>query len=108
MINPAPINRSDELFPGCVARELARARARHGNITGAHDGYAKILEEVDELWDEVRRREEFRMPGAMFGELVQIAALCQRMAGDLDLMKAMDPEEVRLIIHGPDLKPAIQ
>lgn len=34
--------------------ELHRAREKHSSMTSPHHGYAIILEELDELWDEVK------------------------------------------------------
>lgn len=31
-----------------------KARAKHAPMRGPHEGYAVLLEEVDELWDEVK------------------------------------------------------
>jgi hypothetical protein len=84
---PGELPKVEPDFQDHVAAELAKGREKHGPITGCHDGYGKILEEVDELWDEVRRKESQRSKGAMYSELVQIAALCQRMAEDLNLLE---------------------
>lgn len=34
--------------------ELRKAREKHGPMASAHEGYAVILEELDELWEAVR------------------------------------------------------
>jgi hypothetical protein len=34
-----------------VERELAKARQTHAPMNGHHEGYAVILEELDELWE---------------------------------------------------------
>lgn len=34
---------------------VMKARVKHGQMRSPHEGYAILLEEVDELWDEVRR-----------------------------------------------------
>jgi len=34
-----------------VAAELAKARATHAPMNSHHEGYAVILEELDELWE---------------------------------------------------------
>lgn len=73
-------------FPLAVAEELRSARSLHGPITGTHDGYGRILEEVDEFWEQVKLRKELRNRKNMFRELVQIAAMAQRTAEDLDLV----------------------
>jgi hypothetical protein len=42
-----------------------------------------ILEELDEFWEEVRKKRSQRDPLRMLGELVQIAAMAQRCAEDV-------------------------
>jgi len=38
-----------------VEKEILRAKSLHpGDFTSIHEGYAVLLEEVDELWDEVK------------------------------------------------------
>jgi hypothetical protein len=56
-----------------VAAELRRARTKHAPMRGAHEGYAVLLEEVDELWDEVKRRDPDLV--AMRKEAIQVAAM---------------------------------
>lgn len=58
-----------------VADEVARARLAYPGFTSAHEGYAVILEEVDELWSEVKKRPRRRDTTAMRLEAVQIAAM---------------------------------
>jgi hypothetical protein len=66
-----------------VARELDRAISKHSNFNSAHEGYAVILEELDELWEHVRRRREERDRGDMEKEAIQIAAMAVRFAVDI-------------------------
>jgi len=73
-------------FPAIVEMELHNARA-HWPISqnSAHEGFAILRKEVDELWDEVRKNQKVRNPADMLKELVQIAAMAQRMAEDVVL-----------------------
>lgn len=64
-----------------AAEELARARRKHGRMHGPHEGYAVILEEVDELWDEVRKRDPD--VAAMRREAIQVAAMALRFVEDV-------------------------
>lgn len=63
--------------------ELASARASNPKLHSLHEGYAVILEEVDELWEHVRRKRGDRSASEVYTELVQIAAMCQRTAEDV-------------------------
>jgi len=72
-------------FLSCVADELAVAQSKHPPLHSAHEGFAVILEEVDELKAEVWRKPAERSKSALRQELIQIAAMCARMAADLDL-----------------------
>jgi hypothetical protein len=66
-----------------VAAEVVRARAKHPPINSLHEGYAVILEELDEFWEEVRAQ-QFD-PHRSYHELVQVAAMAQRTAEDRGL-----------------------
>lgn len=59
-----------------AARELDRAMALHGPMHSAHEGYAVMLEEMDELWAEIKKREPDKV--AMRAEAIQIAAMAMR------------------------------
>jgi NTP pyrophosphatase (non-canonical NTP hydrolase) len=37
-----------------IGSSYAKARGKHAPMRGPHEGYAVLLEEVDELWDEVK------------------------------------------------------
>jgi hypothetical protein len=70
-------------FAERVHQELQRARVLHAPIHSVHEGYSVILEELDELWEEIRQKREKRNEGHMVEELVQVAAMAQRMAEDV-------------------------
>lgn len=53
--------------------ELRKAESKHAGYNSLHEAYAVILEEVDELWDEVRKQSSARSPEDIRKELVQIA-----------------------------------
>lgn len=68
-------------FQELVTNELTRANAMHGShVNSGHEGYAVLLEEVDELWDEVRKKARDRDTLVIVKELVQIAAMAEKMA----------------------------
>lgn len=64
-----------------VEVELARAMQRFASFPTLHHGYAVLLEEVDELWEEVKQRSPD--PKAIRKEAVQVAAMAVRFVADL-------------------------
>jgi NTP pyrophosphatase (non-canonical NTP hydrolase) len=70
-------------FSELVREELASARKKHGPMLSIHEGYAVILEELDEAWDEVKKKTRDRDLDNLYKELIQIAAMCQKMAEDV-------------------------
>lgn len=66
-----------------IQKELIRARSKHcRGMNSAHEGYAVLLEEVREVEQEVfhgKDRSKLR------AELIQVAAMAQRMIEDLRL-----------------------
>ena len=68
-----------------AGNECIRASEIHGKFNSAHEAYAVILEEVDEFWDEVKKKREARSPEKMRKELIQIAAMAIRTIYDLKL-----------------------
>jgi hypothetical protein len=70
-------------FQEDVRVELMTSRLRYRPMASAHEGWAVLREEVDELWDEVKRKPSQRNSASMYNELVQIAAMAQRMAEDI-------------------------
>jgi len=73
-------------FLTLVRDEWERARGKHEPMNSPHEAYAVILEELDEFWEEVRAQTDARNGAHMLKELVQIAAMCERAAHDLDLL----------------------
>lgn len=73
-----------ETFRGLVTAELAKSREKFPRLHSPHECYAVILEELDEFWDCVRAWKGTIKAEAL-KELVQIAAMAQRAAEDLDL-----------------------
>jgi hypothetical protein len=68
-------------FWQAAAAELDRARQQHPPIHSAHEGYAVLLEEVEEFWLGVKAQQPD--PAAMRAELLQIAAMAARVATDV-------------------------
>lgn len=59
--------------------ELGRARATHAPMHSAHEGYAVLLEEVDELWHAIKHES----PDRQREEAIQVAAMALRMLIDV-------------------------
>lgn len=72
-------------FAAAVRKELAAARNGHEPIHSDHEAFAVIYEEVEEYWAEVMKKRSERRPERLVEELIQIAAMCQRAAEDLNL-----------------------
>lgn len=61
--------------------ELWLARNKFKNMNSAHEGYAVILEELDELWEEVKSQKQDK--ARMREEAIQVAAMAARFVEDL-------------------------
>jgi len=59
------------------------ACAKHGDFNSLHEAYAVILEEVDEFWDEVKKKKEVRDSERIREELIDIAAACLKAIENL-------------------------
>lgn len=70
-------------FADEVRDELARARSKFGPVASLHEGYAVILEELDEYWEEVRGHTSDEQLNRAYRELLQVAAMAQRTAEDV-------------------------
>lgn len=71
-----------------VEQELREAVRRYGPMASAHEGWAVLKEEVDELWDEVRKSPRKRVYADMHAEAVQCAAMAVRFMLDVTLPEA--------------------
>ena len=65
-----------------IEAELARARTLFPAFHSAHEGYAVIAEELDELWDEVKGKGPERIAN-MRAEAIQVAAMALRFIEDV-------------------------
>lgn len=62
-----------------VLQELEDATEKFGAFNSAHEGWAVIKEEMDELWDEVKRNDRARQ----IEEAIQVAAMALRYLVDM-------------------------
>jgi hypothetical protein len=65
-----------------VLAEVYRATKSYPPFHSAHEGYALLLEEADELWDEVKVKQAERSIDAMKLEAIQVAAMALRFVHD--------------------------
>lgn len=63
--------------------ELTLAREAWPPFNSAHEGYAVLLEEMDELWAHVKTNQKRRDLAAMRAEALQVAAMALRFAIDV-------------------------
>ncbi len=73
---------STDSLLGDVKRELGFARAKFPPFKSDHEAWAVLYEEVDELWEEVRRHREARGEQHMKKECIQVAAMALRFIED--------------------------
>lgn len=74
-----------------VQREVARAKSKFLPFNSAHEGFAVLWEEVDELWDEVRKNQRVRDKALMRTEAIQVAAMAVRFVMEVcDQVRADD------------------
>lgn len=60
-----------------VREELERANRKHEFFRNDHEGYAVLLEEVDELWYEIRRRNKSQT--RIREEAIQVSAMAIKL-----------------------------
>ena len=70
-------------FQAEVQEEYASSVNQHGNFNSLHEAYGVMLEEFDELWDEIKKKTKDRDTDNLHKEIVQIAAMCQKLDFDL-------------------------
>lgn len=84
-----------------VFEELSTATRLNGAIHSAHEGFAVILEEVDEMKAEVWKKERLRDPGKMVKEAAQVAAMGLRFLIDIAIPELLkDPEKYVVTTDG--------
>lgn len=67
-----------------IDNEFKNATSKHPKFNSRHEGYAILLEEVDELWEEVRKN-HIKTPESKLKqrkEAVQVAAMAMRFIYD--------------------------
>ena len=67
-----------------ISREYYRASNLYPEFHSNHEGFAVLQEEVDELWDEIKKSKGVNLNDKMKHELIQIGAMVIRFLNDLD------------------------
>lgn len=80
-INHTPFEKRARVYLGTFKDELLRAIKKHpGDMHSIHEGYAVLLEELDEVWDAIKTKDiaEARR------EMVQVGAMALRFLIDTE------------------------
>ena len=75
-------SRADSVITDFCA-EIDRGVEKYGNYRSYHEAYAVILEEVDELWEELKKKG--RDKDLIYAEAIQVAATAYRLAEEIHL-----------------------
>lgn len=65
-----------------ILNELDQANSAYPGFHSLHEGYAVLLEEVDELWDFVKMKQKKRDYKLIEKECIQIASMAIRIIQD--------------------------
>ncbi len=84
-----------------VRDELASAMSKFKPFNSAHEAYAVIAEEVDELWDEVKKHQDKRDYDRMGKECIQVAAMAVRMFLEVVESKTRGHEKIEPKVTNP-------
>ena len=68
-----------------IANEVKSAQSKYHPFNSNHEGYAVLLEEVDELWDAIKKSKSVDADDGMKKECIQIAEMAVRFMEDLCL-----------------------
>lgn len=72
-----------------VLNEIQKAQDRFGDFKSSHEGYAIIAEELDELWDEVKKhshdyKAEYLEAKQVACTAIRYMQMCQRFDKELE------------------------
>jgi len=70
------------VFRKYVEEQLEKTKHKK-QISSIHEGYGLLIEEVDEFFDEVKKKTSVRFKEDVVKELAQIAVICERIYNDL-------------------------
>jgi len=78
------VDEETQAYLAAVYVEMKSARSRFPPFRSHHEGYAIIKEELDELWEAIKKHEG---DDALFAEAMQVSAMALRFMVDLERMK---------------------
>lgn len=58
-----------------IKTEYERSKKLYNDFNSNHEAYAVILEELDEVWDEIKKTKEIRGNENIHKELIQVGAM---------------------------------
>lgn len=67
-----------------IRKEFDRAKGLYSDLHSNHEAFAVLKEEVDELWDEIKKSKGTRLNSQMKHELIQVGAMVVRFLDNLD------------------------
>lgn len=67
-----------------VQDEVVSAMSKYPRLNSAHEGYAVILEELDELWEEIKNNKRPDTLSRQWVEASQVAAMAVRYMLDVN------------------------
>lgn len=80
---PQPVKPTMGEILETIRDEVLWAESKFAPMNSAHEAYAVLYEEVDELWDHVKTNQKRRDIAAMRQEAVQVAAMAIRFIRDV-------------------------
>lgn len=66
-----------------ISSEFERASSLYPNFHSNHEGYAVLKEEIDELWDEIKKSKDVWGNDCIKKELIQVGAMVMRYLNNL-------------------------
>lgn len=75
---------SKDTFFKLASEEVERSRNKHGNISSIHEGLGILEEEFWEVKQEIFKNKHDKP--ALLKELIQVAAMCAKLAKDAKLI----------------------
>lgn len=96
-----------------VCAEVERAERMHPPLHSAHEAYSVLLEEVDELWDEVKKnpKKDPHCIARRRTEAVQVAAMAMRFIIDVcdkEAQVQMPDAEAGCMMDAPSSAPKFE